>query len=257
MHIIQSPAGPTISYETYGAGPALLLVHGSFSDQATNWELVKNLLAPHYTVYAVARRGRGKTDATEGHRIEDEFADVAVVIDSIDEPVFLLGHSYGAHVALGAALMRADKIRKLVVYEPPNPTIFHQDVLRRMEELASVNDWDQFAEVFFRDMLRVPPEVLNEMRAPQTWTPIIEDARASLGDVRAVMRYSFDANRFSALKMPVLIQVGSESPRDLYVTDALAAVLPDARIEELPGQAHEGMTTGPELYAESVLRFLV
>ncbi len=31
-------------------------------------------------------------------------------------------------------------------------------------------------------------------------------------------------------------QIGSESPRDLYATDALAATLPDVRIQELPGQ---------------------
>jgi hypothetical protein len=35
----------------------------------------------------------------------------------------------------------------------------------------------------------------------------------------------------------------------------LAALLPDARIEELPGQAHEAMTTAPRMYAESVSRF--
>jgi pimeloyl-ACP methyl ester carboxylesterase len=55
----------------------------------------------------------------------------------------------------------------------------------------------------------------------------------------------------------VLLQIGSESPRDLYVTDALAAALPNARIEVLPGQAHEGMTTAPEMYAESVTKFLL
>jgi hypothetical protein len=55
----------------------------------------------------------------------------------------------------------------------------------------------------------------------------------------------------------VLLQVGSESERDLYFTDALAAVLPDVRIEPLPGQAHEGMTTAPEMYAEAVTRFLL
>jgi hypothetical protein len=41
------------------------------------------------------------------------------------------------------------------------------------------------------------------------------------------------------------------------VTDALAAVLTDARVEALPGQAHEGMTTAPEMYAEAISRFLV
>jgi hypothetical protein len=42
-----------------------------------------------------------------------------------------------------------------------------------------------------------------------------------------------------------------------YVTDALAAVLPDVRIQELAGQAHEGMTTAPEMYAEAVSRVLL
>lgn len=57
--------------------------------------------------------------------------------------------------------------------------------------------------------------------------------------------------------MPVLVQVGSESRRDLYVTDAVLAVLPNARAEDLPGQAHEGMTTAPEMYAQTVTRFLL
>ena len=33
-----------------------------------------------------------------------------------------------------------------------------------------------------------------------------------------------------------MLQIGTESPRDLYVTDALAAVLPDVHIEELPAR---------------------
>jgi hypothetical protein len=41
------------------------------------------------------------------------------------------------------------------------------------------------------------------------------------------------------------------------VTDARAAVLPNVSIQELDGQAHEGMTTAPEMYAEAVSRFLL
>ena len=57
--------------------------------------------------------------------------------------------------------------------------------------------------------------------------------------------------------MPVLLQIGTESPRDYYVTDALASVLPDVPIGELEGQAHEGMTTAPEQYANAVRQFLL
>jgi pimeloyl-ACP methyl ester carboxylesterase len=75
--------------------------------------------------------------------------------------------------------------------------------------------------------------------------------------VRALSRYDFDADRFRELRVPVMLQMGTESPRRLYATDALAAALPDVRIEALPGQAHEGMTTAPEQYADAVSRFLL
>jgi hypothetical protein len=41
------------------------------------------------------------------------------------------------------------------------------------------------------------------------------------------------------------------------MTDAIATVLPDVRIEALLGQTHEGMTTAPRMYAEAVSRFLL
>ena len=110
---------------------------------------------------------------------------------------------------------------------------------------------------FFRDQLSVPVEELDELRATELWAPIIADAEASLGDLRALSRYDFKAARFRELRVPVMLQIGTGSPRDLYVTDALAAVLADVRIEELPGQAHEGMTTAPKMYAEAVSRFLL
>jgi alpha-beta hydrolase superfamily lysophospholipase len=67
----------------------LVLVHGSFGDHRTNWEFVKPLFEKQFTVYAIARRGRGETNATQGHRLEDESSDVMAVIRSIGEPVFL------------------------------------------------------------------------------------------------------------------------------------------------------------------------
>jgi pimeloyl-ACP methyl ester carboxylesterase len=253
---LTSPNGVTISYDTNGDGPPLVLVHGAFSDHRTNWEFVAPMLAAQFTVYAMARRGRGGTDATEGHGIEDEGRDVAALIEFIGAPVFLLGHSYGAQAALAAAAMVPGQVRKLVLYEAPWPQLMADEPLARLEVLAKKGDWDAFAVVFFRDVLTVPVEELDALRATDLWPPIVADAPASLGDLRAVNRYRFDANRFAGLRMPVLLQTGSESPRDLYVTDALAAVLPDARIEPLAGQAHEGMTTAPGLYAEAVLRFL-
>jgi pimeloyl-ACP methyl ester carboxylesterase len=231
---MRSPAGVTMSYERFGKGPPLVLVHGAFSDHRTNWEFVAPLLGAQFTVYAIARRGRGLTSATEGHSIEDEAADLIALIRSIGGLVHLVGHSYGAHVALAAAAQMP----------------------ARLEPLAKGGDWDGFAVTFFRDVLTVPDNELDSLRTSDLWPPIVADAKASLGDMRALNRYRFDAERFRGLSMPVLLQTGSESPRGLYVTDALAGVLPDAHVAELAGQAHEGMTTAPDQYAAAVSAFL-
>jgi pimeloyl-ACP methyl ester carboxylesterase len=257
MQRITTPDGTIVSYDKYGSGPPLVLVHGAFSDHKTNWEFVRPLFEKQFTNYAIARRGRGETDVTKGHSLEDESRDVVAVIESIGEPVFLLGHSYGAHTALAAAVKVPDRVRKLVLYEAAWPRVLGKEALARLEELAQRGDWEGFAVTFFHDRLFVPLEELNELRATELWPPIISDAEASLGDLRALSVYDFNAERFRDLRIPVLLQVGTESPRDLYVTDALAAVLPDVRIEELRGQAHEGMTTAPEMYAEAVSRFLL
>src|SRR5688572_9201222 len=158
---IASIDGVSVSYERYGAGPSLVLVHGAFSDHRTNWEFVKPLLEKQFTVYAIARRGRGETEATEDHSLEDESRDVVAVIQSIGKPVFLLGHSYGAHTALAAAAVIPDRVRKLMLYEAAWPRLIGKKTLARLDALAQAGRWDDLAMTFFRDTLAVPVEELG------------------------------------------------------------------------------------------------
>lgn len=252
MNRLLTDTGAMLSYDRYGSGPPLVLVHGAFSDHDTNWEFIRPKIEAHFTVYAVARRGRGETDATAGHSVIDEAADVESLLREIDEPAFLLGHSYGAHVALVAAHNQQQLIRKLVLYEPAWPSIFGARHIALLETLARQRDWDTLAYRFFGEVLAVPVAELEAVRASQLWAPILSDAEATMHDFRALARYDFRAERFRDLRVPVLLQIGSESPRDLYVTDALADVLPDAAIGVLAGQAHEGMTTAPDQYADAL-----
>jgi pimeloyl-ACP methyl ester carboxylesterase len=251
-----TPSGVRIDYETWGEGPPLVLVHGCFSDHRTNWMYVKPLLEPHVTGYAISRRGRGATDATPGQSIEDEMEDAAALIREIGTPVFLLGHSYGAHVALGAAARVPDLVRKLVLYEPPWPHVVDDQLMPRLEAMADAGDWDGFAATFLSEVYEIPGEVLDGLRGTEDWAAVLEDGPATLHDLRALARFAFDPERYMALPVPVLLQVGTETP-PVSVTDALASVLPNVSIGELAGQAHEGMTTAPEQYAEAVRRFLM
>ncbi len=246
----------TVSYEKHGSGPPLVLVHGAFTDHWTNWEFVLPYWERDFTSYAIARPGRGETPAAPDRAFEDDSRDVVALIESIAEPVYLLGHSFGAHVALAAAAMAPSRVRGLILYEPPWTSLSAREAMEPLEGLAAAGDWDGFSFAFFRDILNAPVIEMDALRTTALWPPIDADAPASLGDLRALSRYRFRPDAFIDLPMPVLLQTGTESPQHLYATDALEAALPDARIEWLSGQAHEGMTTAPAQYAESVRTFL-
>jgi pimeloyl-ACP methyl ester carboxylesterase len=102
MQKVQS-RNATISYAQSGSGQPLVLVHGGWSDHADIWRAVLPALEKRFTCMAIARRGRGESSKTSGHSIDDEADDVAAAIDAAGDDVFLLGHSYGARVAVAAA----------------------------------------------------------------------------------------------------------------------------------------------------------
>jgi len=114
-----------------------VLVHGGTADH-TRWLSILPALEERFTVYAVDRRGRGLSGDAPEYAIEREFEDVAAVVDAIDGPVDVLGHSYGALCALEAALL-TDKIRRLALYEPPVPT--GRQMFPRAASSASTRCW--------------------------------------------------------------------------------------------------------------------
>jgi pimeloyl-ACP methyl ester carboxylesterase len=256
MHQVKSTDGTTVSYDKYGSGPPLVLVHGSFSDYLTNWQECKDMLAERFTVYAMARRGRGESSVTSGHSIDDETGDTVAVLRAVGEPAFILGHSYGAVCALRAAVRAPEIISKLVLYEHPKQGLFTREIVDPLEAFAERKDWDGLVENFMRT-LEVPQQEIDEIKTTPFWSTWIADAPATLNDLRALVRLRFNAEDYRSLTMPVLLIIGSESPRENYVTDALAAVLPDARIVALEGTAHEGMTMVPDQFVAKVSEFLL
>lgn len=116
LEYVTSRDGTRIACQRSGEGQPLVLVHGT---TGAHWSF--NLLLPslvgRFTVYSVDRRGRGESGDREEYAIEWEFEDVAAVVDSIGKPATLFGHSYGATLALGAALL-TDNVHRLILNEP-------------------------------------------------------------------------------------------------------------------------------------------
>ena len=93
---VVSRDGTPITYTRCGQGPLLLLVHGTGSDSETTWKYLTPMLDRYFTVLGMDRRGRRESGDAGYYAIEKEFEDIASVIRSLDEPVSVLGHGYGA-----------------------------------------------------------------------------------------------------------------------------------------------------------------
>lgn len=255
MESVKTPEGIVISFERSGSGPPLVMLHGSLNNHQTAWMMVKPLLEAQFTMYAVDRRGRGETTATEGHTIADEANDALAVIESIGEPVLLLGHSFGAHVALAAAAKAPEKIRKLMLYEPPRPTAMSRELLTRLQGLAASGQDEEMVEDFLLNGPRVPAEEVAMIRATPFWQFLVGDAQNSIREWPALTDLEFDAQAFSTLNVPVLLITGDQSPDDVYETTPLAGALPNARVAVLQGQAHIAQAMAPQVFADTVTAF--
>src|SRR5262249_23919944 len=119
MPRFRSRDGTAIAYEKRStSGPAVILVHGSASN-GKRWHPILPMIADHFSVYTIDRRGYGNSEDGATYSIEAEFDDILALAETIDAgPVNIVGHSYGALCTLGAAA-RGGSFRRLVLYEPP------------------------------------------------------------------------------------------------------------------------------------------
>lgn len=116
MQTVASRDGTRIAFWQSGGGPPLLLVHGATADHTTTWRFVLQEFERRFTVYAMDRRGRGGSGDSAEYNLRREAEDIVAVIDSIGEPVNMLGHSYGGLCAIEAALLTTN-LRRLILYE--------------------------------------------------------------------------------------------------------------------------------------------
>lgn len=263
MVSITSKDGTEIAFKRTGSGPSLVLVHGGGASDHKRWEIggVRSSLAEHFTVYAIDRRGRGKSGDHSQYDLKREYEDVAAVVESIDEPVNLLGHSLGANISLEAALLTKN-IRKLILYEPAFPIENHEltpkEVINEMQALIDRNEIEEALILFMREVASLTEEEIDAFRKDPGWKSRLEAAHTLTREEQAISDYEFDSTRFEGLNMPVLLLTGSESPPIFRKsTKALHSALPNSRIGTFHGQAHIAMNTAPELFIDAVTEFVL
>lgn len=256
--VTTSADGTRIGYVTMGRGPAVVIVHGSIAS-AADWFEVATHLAPHFTCYLMDRRGRGRSDAgAEPYSLEREYEDIGAVLAAAGPDASLVGHSFGAICALGAALQ--SPVRRLALYEAPLPVggPVAGEYFNDYRWAVEAKQYDEALAIGLLHVVRLPSPAVEAMRTLPTWKAMLKLTPSWVRELAAIDALPTNADRYAAIRCPVQLLLGTRSAEHPLQDSsrALAQVLPDVRVTPLEDQGHTATRTAPALLARKLAAFL-
>ena len=225
-----------------GSGDPLVLVHGL---GGTGEGIFKHLLAPlsaRHRVITYDLRGSGRSSVTPGpYTVELLAADLDALLTALGlDGVTLVGHSLGGGIVLEHAATRPERVRAVVGIgavtglpeqgkegmEARAQTVERQGMAAVAETVATNGLAPSFREEH--------PEELRALAA------LIEsnDAAGYAAQCRALVAMDV-TSRLSEVRCPVLLVCGEKDQASPPAANgANAALIPNARLVELPDTAH-------------------
>ena len=110
--------GYNIHYTDIGSGQPVVLLHSQPANER-QFDLLKNKLKENYRVISIDRPGMGYSEGPKINSSERLFLQAEIIAklldEIIDEKPIVVGHSYGAALALSLALYEEKNIKKLIL----------------------------------------------------------------------------------------------------------------------------------------------
>jgi pimeloyl-ACP methyl ester carboxylesterase len=252
-----------LSYSEFGdhtptdATPALIIVHGLYGS-GRNWGVIAKRLSDSRPVITVDMRNHGQSPRAPTHSYPDLADDLAQVINHLNVPVDVCGHSMGGKAAMVLALQNPTLLRRLIVADIAPVAYGHTqqmfiDAMRAVDltTLSRRSDAEsQLAEAgveralqsFFTQSLDVPNK---------RWRLNLDVLEA---EMPKIIGWPDVAGQFDG---PTLFLSGGASD---YVgpqhRDHIKSLFPAARFAKLPGAGHWLHAEKPREFEAAVRVFL-
>jgi pimeloyl-ACP methyl ester carboxylesterase len=263
--------GLRLHIQQSGTGPNVVLIHGVTGDLSI-WFLCKAMqeLSRSQRVTAYDLRGHGYSDVpASGYTSADHAQDLLALLDTIGAPrAKLLGHSFGAVIALHAAVFAPDRIESLVLSDPYFPA------LRHLEDLSRWGHWQNFRKEaedagvllsdeywydlgrFFDQVLHLDGDRLLRFRHA-VGLPALERllrlGHTTCGD-DSKAQAGLTPELIAGVRIPVLALYGEFSPF-LATAQYLVEHLPNCRSVLVPRAKHRAPEENPETFVATVQDF--
>lgn len=221
--------GHRTHYLKSGGGPPVVLVHGGASD-SRDWLDTMASLAHRYTLYAPDLIGFGQSDKNEDGYYLSDFSDFLLEFIGtlqLEKPA-LVGHSFGARVCLDVARLHQEQVRKL--------TLIDASGLGKISTLGNA-----LFTIFWalRKLLRRPqpyPRFLAKEGEDYSWA---------------------GSETLQNLRMPTLLVWKRIDPYlPLSIARRAEKLIPEARLEVLPGYGHAPHQQNSQAFNRLLLDFL-
>ncbi len=235
----------------------LVIVHGLYGS-ARNWGVIARRLADSHPVIAVDQRNHGSSPWHDSHSYPDMAADLAEVIESLGQPVDVLGHSMGGKAAMVLALTRPELVHGLVVADIA-PVAYTHSQRQYIEAMRAVDlsrvtkrsdAVDQLArhieEPALRSFFTQSLDVANK-----TWALNLDALDANMADI---LGFPSVTGQFDG---PVLFLSGENS--DYVLPDhrpRIRELFPKARFARLRDAGHWLHAEQPRAFEAAVRSFL-
>jgi pimeloyl-ACP methyl ester carboxylesterase len=169
-------SGLRVHYQQVGQGPDVVMVHGITGNLAV-WHLhIVPALAGRFRLLTYDLRGHGLSDTPPTGYSPDAMAtDLHDLLDAIGiERPAVVGHSYGADVALYFAGRYPDRVSEVIAIESALPAM---EPVRRDDDWVG---WSYWVTALEGAGLQVPPEHRTDLRyllratidMPKKWGPL-------------------------------------------------------------------------------------
>lgn len=246
-----SVSAADLDVERVGDGPPVLFIHGSVAPADQSWRRQRPL-AEHWTLLLANRPGfAGSPPLGRG----DFEAEAPLFAELLGEGAHLVGHSYGAVIALFAAAIRPEAVRSLTVSEP--------GAIRLAAGHAEADQMIANGERLYGEADSIPDETFLRLfregtgSARETPEELPEWMRRGvelLRNERPPWEADVPVTDLAAATFPKQVISGGHSPVFEAVCDALAAGI-GAERATVSGRAHSIPLVG-EPYNEVLEAFL-
>jgi len=254
-------AGLSVGWtECAGSGPPLVLQHCSLASRRTWTKVLAACPARGYINADLP--GHGETAHDPSRDLLDQAAAVLLeLIDRADEPVHLVGHSFGAAVSLRVARDHPEKIASMMLYEPVNfafaedvgDPVFATELVHKEAFVAAMEEGREALSRHFMDRWGDGPfdELPDKAQAAVL-------KRIDLIPLTHLSLYGPPEGRVSVddlpgIEVPTIVLAGMRSqPIMPVVAKVIADHMPNATLQLLEDAGHMGPITHPEVIAAAL-----